>query len=285
MATAIGSLNGKDLVSRRAVDQTAAMTGTDIELHRDGSIAHLVLNRPEKRNALTKAMLEEIARIVPLVKRDPTIKLLILRGADPSCFSAGADIDEFQALQDDPARRNAWETVFAEAQHCLATLIKPTIALIQGPCIGAGCGLALTVDFRHCDQTARFGVTPAALGIAYRLEDTRRLIAAIGETAAKRLLFTADLIDAEEALRLGLVSAIHPAEELATAVSEVAHHIAERSQNTIQTMKRIFDLIRDGQMVEDQRSRSLFTRAFDSDDFREGFAAFKEKRKPRFPQV
>lgn len=179
-----------------------------IEITRDGAVGSLVINRPERRNALTEAMLREICRLVPLIERDPMIKVLVLRGADPAAFSAGADIEEFQALQGDPARRAEWEGVFAEAQALLSELVKPSVALIQGPCIGAGCGLALTVDLRYCDDTARFGVTPARLGLAYRLVDTRRLIAAVGVTEARRLLFTADLIDAAEAHRIGLVSAV-----------------------------------------------------------------------------
>lgn len=152
----------------------------------------------------------------------------------------------------------------------------PTIAFIEGDCVGGGCGIALACDIRVATRAARFGVTPARLGLVYPLHDVKLLIDLVGPGQARRILFTGDLLPAEEALRIGLV------EMLGDDPDVLAGAIRSASAHSIREMKQFVRRVLDGQSGEDEDTLRIFAEAFSGPDFAEGTAAFVEKRRPEF---
>lgn len=247
-----------------------------LHLHRDGPVAHLVIDRAPKRNAITQAMWELFPRLIADAVADPAVRVLLLRAAEPGVFSAGADIGEFAAGARDPDWRARNQAAIAETQRALARADKPMIALVEGDCVGGGCGLAIACDLRVATAAARFGITPAKLGLVYSLHDTKLLVDLVGPAQAKRILFTADLLDAREALRIGLVDLLD------ADAPALARQIAGVSAHTVREAKRMVRRILDGQADDDATTRALFADAFTSPDFEEGVAAFLAKRPARF---
>lgn len=258
------------------------MEQNEIYLVKEAPIAYLVLNRPEKRNALTLNMWQAIPRLVQEVRDDPAIKVLIVRGVDERAFAAGADISEFQTLRTGVEKAEAYNAATEQAENALYTLQKPTIAMIQGYCIGGGCGIALSCDFRFSDTTGRFGITPARLGLVYSLPSTKRLVDVVGPSHAKYILFSGRQLDAKRAYEIGLVNELHPPEEIVEKTLEFAHTLAENAQFSIRSTKLIVRRILEGQTTDSEETARLRHESFDTDDYREGVKAFLAKRKPRF---
>jgi enoyl-CoA hydratase/carnithine racemase len=258
------------------------MTKPDIFIERNGPLLALTLNRPDKRNALTLAMWDAIPDLVTPYADDPTLRLLIVRGAG-GVFAAGADIAEFETVYATREAALANQARMQRAMSALEDFPIPTLALIEGACIGGGCGLALTCDLRYASPGARFGITPGKLGLAYGVSDTRRLVQAVGLSAAKDILFTGRLMDAEEALSLGLIDKLADEQKLDLAADALVDALTRASSYTARATKRILRLVRDGETTDTDESRDLFADAFDGPDFKEGFRAFLEKRPPRFP--
>ncbi|MFZ4603701.1 MAG: enoyl-CoA hydratase-related protein [Caulobacterales bacterium] len=256
-------------------------TDPEIFAHRDGAFAHLVLNRPAKRNALTMAMWRAIPAILADLTDQPGVRVLIVRGAG-GAFAAGADIAEFERAYASREAALANQADMQAAMSALEDFPLPTIAAIGGACVGGGCGLALCCDVRIAAAGAKFGITPGKLGLAYGVADTRRLVQAVGLSAAKDILFTGRILDAEEAMRLSLVDRVVPAETLDETVQTYASTIAAASGYTARATKAILRLIREGASEDTEKSRAMFADAFEGADFREGRAAFLEKRAPDF---
>jgi enoyl-CoA hydratase/carnithine racemase len=255
---------------------------SDILVRRDGALAFLVLNRPAKRNAITARMWRQLPGLLGEVAADRALKVLVVRGVDASAFAAGADIDEFEQLHGTPTAARAFQETYAAAICALAGFPKPSIAMIQGPCVGAGCTIAAACDLRLADRSARFAITPARLGHIYRLEDTKRLIDLVGSARTKELLFTGRMIGAEEAREIGLVQRLCEPAELEAAVLETARAIADTSQFSVRATKQIVAMIAAGHAAETEASTAMFLKAIEADDYQEGIRAFREKRKPKF---
>lgn len=243
-------------------------------------VARLLIDRPQKRNAFDQRMWELFPELLDAAMSDTAVRLLILQSAVPGMFSAGADIEEFSFGARDPEWRSRNQAAIRRAQHDLARAEKPTIALIDGACVGGGCGLAIACDLRVASIRARFGITPARLGLVYSLHDTKLLVDLVGPARAKRILFTGELIDVAEAERIGLVDLI--AEDSEAAAEALAASIANASPHSVRTSKRIIRRILDGQAEDDEQTRRAFDSAFEGEDFEEGVSAFLDKRKPRF---
>ncbi|HEX3649246.1 MAG TPA: enoyl-CoA hydratase-related protein, partial [Pseudonocardiaceae bacterium] len=163
-----------------------------------------------------------------------------------------------------------------------ATLGIPTIAAITGFCIGGGCEIALACDIRLAADDARFGITPAKLGIVYNFTSTRQLVAAVGPAWAKQILFSGDLIDAATALRIGLVNETCPVDGLFDRVAELAGTIASLARVSVHGAKQLVGRIGDGQVDEDEAVAAVYEKAVLSAEYAEGVAAFLEKRQPNF---
>ncbi|WP_307832632.1 enoyl-CoA hydratase-related protein [Planomonospora sp. ID91781] len=233
-------------------------------------VATLVIDRPGKRNAMSADMWRALPGILEPLATDPAVRVLVLTGAGGT-FCSGADISEIAELSEDGDDTGLTVT----AERALTRFPKPVIAMIEGFCVGGGCQLALACDLRLAAGGARFGITPAKLGIVYPLSSTRRLVEHVGPSAAKSLLYTADLIDAARALRIGLVDEVLPAGELAGRVYGLASTMAGRSQLTLAAGKEIVD----GRTGEEAfRAWQKASR----EELAEGVAAFLERRPPRF---
>lgn len=244
--------------------------------------ATLLLNRPERRNALTLAMWTALPSLLADVAADPRAKVLMVRGAGGT-FAAGADIGEFETVYETPESTRHYFDRVAEAMEALAAFDKPTLAVIEGACVGGGLGLALCCDLRMAAQGSRLALTPAKLGLVYSLPDTRRLAQAVGLSRAKDILFTGRLIEAEEALAIGLIDFLVPAGDLETAAARKVDEIARASQWTARKAKRIVQLIADGETADTRDTARWLIEAVEGEDFREGRDAFLAKRPAVFP--
>lgn len=248
----------------------------EVYVTRDGSVATLWLNRPEKRNAITNVMWRAIGDLVTELKADPEVKLLVLRGVGDH-FCAGADIHGLAEMS-----LREYHEANQHADESLATFPKPTIAYITGSCIGGGAELASCCDIRIAAEGSRFGITPAKLGIVYPAYALERVVSLIGPSATKQLLFTGDIVDATTALRMGLINELLPADQLAGRFGELLETMTQRSLLTQVGTKEMVDAI----TADGHISEGLIERWHDiidaSPDMAEGIKAFGEKRSPQF---
>ncbi|MFC4002379.1 enoyl-CoA hydratase/isomerase family protein [Prauserella oleivorans] len=252
-----------------------------IEFVRDGDVARLTFTRPEKMNAITYGMWAAIPGIVAEIEKDPSVKVLLLTGAGRH-FSAGADISEFRDLRSTAEGAATYDKAVDEAVQALASMSKPSVAMIQGNCIGGGCQLSVASDFRFAAAGARFGITPAKLGIVYHFDSTRRLVELVGPAHARYLLLSGNLVDAPRAREMGLVNDVFPAEELEASTMEFVRTLCARSQVSVRGMNRIIEKIVSGQRVSDSEVDDIRAAAVHGEDYAEGIAAFLERREPRF---
>ncbi|WP_417458679.1 enoyl-CoA hydratase/isomerase family protein [Kordiimonas sp.] len=248
----------------------------------EGSIGSLVLNRARKRNAMSEAMWSSLPKAMEVLDHDTRVRVIIVRSSSPEAFSAGADIAELEVIAKDPARQESNRIAIREAQRVLARTKKPTIAQISGSCMGGGCGLAIHCDMRFAAHGARFGITPAKLGLIYPLNDTKQLMDLIGPAKAKSMLFTGRVLDAEEALSIGLIDELYDAGELEQKTLSFAQQIASVSQYSVRNIKTIIRRILDGQVDDDDATAEMFRAAHEGVDAAEGVRAFLEKRPPGF---
>jgi enoyl-CoA hydratase len=258
------------------------MAREDIYLEVDGEFAWLVINRPAEQNALTQDMWWKVPGLVSEAEENPDVKILIIRGAGGVAFSVGGDISEFEEMHRDKKQRDRNREAVSMALRSLYTTKKPAIAMIQGVCAGAGCGVALACDMRFATPGSRFSITPARIGLAHSLEEAKTLVEIVGPSIAKMLLFTGRQVRAEEALRSGLIDEILPHEEVEDRVREFAGSICRNSQYSVRSIKRIIGLVQEGYTSEIGESWRLVLDAYDGEDYREGLAAFAERREPKF---
>ena len=247
-----------------------------LTLNVEGATARLRIDRADKRNAFNQTMWEALPGLVAQAMADTAVRLLVLESAAPGIFCAGADISELLERSSDENWRAANQAAITRAQHDLTRAAKPTLAFIDGDCVGGGCGLALACDLRVATPRARFGITPAKLGLVYPLHDTKLLVDLIGPANAKRMLFTGALLPAGEALRIGLI------DEIADSPDALIAAIAAASPHSQRQTKAMIRRILDGQADDDDGTRAAFAEAFTLPDFHEGVRAFTEKRRPSF---
>ena len=252
----------------------------ELTLLREDSVATLVLNRPQRRNAISVAMWRALPPVIHEVQADASVRVLIVRGAGDDAFTSGADISEFERVRGDVASARAYSVTVADAERALADFPRPTIAMIHGACVGGGLSVALACDLRWASQTARLGITAARLGIVYGLESTRRLADAVGPSHARDLLYSGRLVDADEALRMGLVNHVCAADRLEAETRAYARMLAERAPLSQEGAKTMLRHLR-GAGTSSEPVRCV-DRAYESADYREGVRAFLEKRPPVF---
>ncbi|MEA4924258.1 MAG: enoyl-CoA hydratase-related protein [Syntrophomonadaceae bacterium] len=259
------------------------MSRNNILLKKDAGIGIITINRPEHLNALDRATVEELAEVIELAAADDEIKVIVITGAGDKAFVAGGDIAFMQGLTVVEARRFAR---FGQGVlRKLESISKPVIAAINGFCLGGGCELAMACDFIIAAGKAKFGQPEVGLGVTPGFGGTQRLPRLIGIGRAKQLLYTGDIIDAEEAKRIGLVNAVVPDGQLMDYVSGIARRIIAQGQLAVRFSKAA---VNNGMQTDIDRAMTIesdiFALCFSTEDQREGMQAFIEKRKPVFQE-
>lgn len=256
---------------------------TELLVERTEATALVIFNRPERRNAMTVAMWRRLPSLLADLVADPTVRVIVFRGAGTVAFGAGADISEFPEHRATAAQARQYNHLVGQAIEAIATCPKPTLAMIYGYCIGGACELAIACDLRLAATTAEFAIPAARLGIAISLADLRRLVALVGQAGAKEILLTGRRIPAERALAMGLINAVYPPAELEAATLALAREIAENAPLALRWAKEAINLL-----LTDPAFSSLpdpegyVASLFDTADYQEGVRAFLEKRRPRF---
>jgi len=256
----------------------------DLLIERRDGVATVTFNRPEQRNAIHYEMWRGIGRLMEECGKDESVRVVVLRGAGQECFSAGADIAEFDRWRKNSDVARQYAEVVEAALDAIATLPKPTISLITGFCVGGGCEVATATDLRIAAENSRFGVPIAKLGLLVGYREMQRLVRLVGPGAAMDLLLTARLIDAEEALRLGLVSRLVPLAEIEEAVRKLAVEVASLAPLAHRWHKQILETVLTEPRLEalTREQAQLPFACYDTADFHEGRRAFLEKRRPQF---
>ncbi|HWS56187.1 MAG TPA: enoyl-CoA hydratase-related protein [Pyrinomonadaceae bacterium] len=249
-------------------------------LERRGRVAVVTINRPDKMNALNIQTRAEGAAALDELREDAEARVVVITGAGPKSFVAGADISEF-------AGRTAVSQREVMLGRSLFTAVdsfpKPIIAMVNGYCFGGGCELAMACDLRVASETAVFGQPEINLGIIPGGGGTQRLTRLVGETKAMELILTGDRIDAQTAFQLGLVNMVVPAADLEAKTMELANRIAEKSPVALRMAKESVKTAARANLDEGlRREIDLFAICFSSEDKDEGVRAFLEKRKPEF---
>lgn len=253
----------------------------NIILAQENRIATLTINRPKALNALNQATLLEIKKAVEQVRDDAEVDVLIITGAGDKAFVAGADITSMLTMNALEGRQFGFTG--QETFNLIESMSKPVIAAINGFALGGGCELAMSCDFRICSHKSKFGQPEVGLGVTPGFGGTQRLPRIVGTGMAKQLLYTGDTIDACEALRIGLVNAVVPAESLMEYVVEVAQKIASRGSIAVRFCK---DAVNEGMQTDIDRAMTIeadiFGLCFATEDQKEGMQAFVDKRKAQF---
>jgi len=248
----------------------------------EGAIGWIVFDHPERRNALSENMWNELAGAARAFACDDSVRVVVMRGAGETAFISGADISQFGVEEGtDTGRLLAREG--GNAFHELVRLDKPVIALIHGFCIGGGVAVSLTADMRYAADDASFAIPAARLGVGYDLGGVEELARVVGLSNAKEILFSARRYTAREALQIGLVNRVLPRTERDGFVHELADRIAANAPLTVRSVKIISREIAREQTARDVGAvKASLAACFQSEDFAEGVRAFLEKRSPSF---
>jgi len=240
----------------------------------------ITINRPDKLNALNKDVFTDLNNALDEIESNPEIKSVIITGAGPKAFVAGADISEFNSLNKEQAKALAkrGQDIFARIENSS----KPIVAAVNGFALGGGCELAMSCHFRVASENAKFGQPEVNLGLIPGYGGTQRLVQLIGKGKAMELLMSAHIIDANEAKQLGLVNYITTAETLLDHTCKILDIINSKAPiavaGCIKAANAVFDESKDGYALETEE----FGNTFDTEDMKEGVTAFLEKRKAEF---
>lgn len=257
------------------------MSYETLRVERQGAIGIVTIDRPEKRNALNAAVRGELVRAVAELEREAAVRVVVFTGAGEKAFVAGADIGEF--AERTPLEQRAAMTG-TRVFDAIAACAKPTLAMINGFALGGGCELAMACDIRVAAESAKLGQPEVNLGIIPGGGGTQRLPRLVGTGQALRLILSGELIDAAEALRIGLVDLVYPAAELRERTLELAERIAGKSPVALQMAKAAVRAATEMPLSAGLAYETeLFVTCFASEDKREGVRAFFEKRAPDFP--
>ena len=255
-----------------------------IHAHIKGAAGYVIFNNPERHNAVSLEMWDAVEEALSAFSSDDRVRVVILTGAGGKSFVSGADISKFAKERGSKEATEHYNARLKVVYDIIEYNAKPTIAMIDGYCIGGGLNLAACVDMRIASAKSRFSMPAAKLALGYPFDAIRWLINAVGAAAAKKLMFSAKSIDAEEALRLGLVQEVVTEEDLSARVEELANTIADNAPMTIGAMKFIATQVMhpDPSARDIARCDEMVAACFGSEDYVEGRQAFMEKRKPDF---
>ncbi len=257
------------------------MSAGRLRVERDGPIGRLVLDNPERRNAINADMWRAIPPAIAGFEADPDVRCIVLRGEGTAAFAAGADISEFEKNRASESDVKAYEAATSAAHHAIEHSSKPVIAQIHGFCVGGGLAVALSCDLRYANASSQFAIPAARLGLGYGIHGTGRLVSTVGHAIAREIMFSARRFSSDEAQAMGLVNKVLPDAELEDYVKKMAQQLASNAPLTMAASKAgINALIEpDGNF---SAVEALVEKCMRSQDYIEGRRAFMEKRKPMF---
>jgi enoyl-CoA hydratase len=253
----------------------------DIQVQPDGAIATIILNRPEKLNALTRAMWKQLGEVFRELSADESLRCVILRGAGEKAFAPGNDISEFATDRSNVEQARSYGEDMRRTIDAISDCRHPIVAQIHGICVGGGLEIAGLADVRICGESSRFGVPINRLGLVMAYAEIGALISLAGETVAMEMLLEGRVFDAKEAFEKGLVTRVVPDGEVAKEARERAQRIADGAPLVARWHKKFARRLRDPKPL----TRAEYLEGFDcfgTADFQEGYKAFLEKRKPEF---
>ena len=262
------------------MDDVLGAAAGSLLVTREGGVATVTLNRPDKHNAINLAMWQAFGRLMPALAADDDVDVVLFRGPEGGPFSAGADISEFTTLRRTPDDAERYGEAVTSGERAIITFPKPTVAMVEGFAIGGGSQVALACDLRLCEPRARFGITPAKLGIVYALPSTARLVDVVGPAWASYILMTGDLVDAATALRVGLVHEVR--EDLEARTAELLATLASRARVSVLGAKALIGKVTAGEREEDADVLRHYHDSLHSPEYAEGVDAFLAKRAPDF---
>jgi enoyl-CoA hydratase/carnithine racemase len=261
---------------------TAAQT-SKIIARKESAIGWVVFNNPDKRNAMSLEMYEATAVAMEGYAKDPDVRVVILKGAGDKAFISGADISQFKDRRSNPEQVRAAEAISERCNRAIRECPKPVIAMIRGYCMGGGLGIAAACDLRIASDDSRFGIPAAKLGVGYRFSGIRRLAELVGPSFTAEIFYTGRQFNSQEALQMGLVNRVLPVAELEKYVMDYAATLTGNAPLTIAAVKRsLIELHKDPAERDLAACQKMVDDCFASEDYKEGQAAFMEKRKPVF---
>lgn len=253
-------------------------------LQRQPPVATLIFNRPSQRNAISFTMWGQIAQMLADLDADREVRVVVFTGAGKEAFSAGADIKDFEEHRSDSVRGRAYNQAVNSVLTTLHNMATPTISMIHGYAVGGGCELAIATDLRIAADDSRFGIPVAKLGITAGHQEMQGLVNLVGKGNAMYILLTARLLDAQEALRIGLVNQVLPKDELESYTYQLAEEIASLAPLSHAVNKQTLGQVLAKPCLADLTPEEavLPLTQFDTRDYKEGYRAFLEKRRPSF---
>lgn len=264
------------------VEAALGEAASHLDVSVDEGVATVAIRRPDKHNAISYAMWQAFARLMPVLSADDDIDVVVMRGTPGGPFSAGADIAEFTTLRSDPDGAARYGEAVEAGERAILSFAKPTVALVEGFAIGGGTQLAVACDLRVCGRSSRFGVTPAKLGIVYALPSTARLVETVGAAWARWILLTGELLPADVAERIGLVHEVVADSSVEERAYAVARTVASRAQVSLRGGKTMIERAVAGRTDEDDEVLAVYRASWTSAEYAEGVAAFLAKRPPDF---
>lgn len=260
------------------------MTQQYLQLTSSDGVTTLTLNNPARHNAMNFAMWQALPDLLREVAADRATRVLVLTGAGERAFCSGNDVSEFDQVRSTPAQIEHYNGLQRIVCERLAALSKPTIAMIDGYCLGAGLEFALLCDFRYCTSASQFAVPAVKLGLPYRYEDIVKLLEVIGPARTREMVLGGRRIEGEKAAEIGLVNQLAPSREaLVRIVGELASELVDAAPLSLAATKvTINQAVRNAAAPDLARCKTLADEVYASQDYIEGRAAFAAKRKPRF---
>jgi enoyl-CoA hydratase/carnithine racemase len=256
------------------------MTGA-ITMTRDGAIATVVLDRPEKLNALTRTMWRHLGETISALSADDSVRCIVVRGAGEKAFSPGNDIGEFATERSNKTQAIEYGGAMHATAEALASCRHPLVAQIHGICVGGGLEIAALCDLRICGASSRFGAPIKNLGLVMAYPEMAPLVRLVGTAVALEILLEGRIFDAQEALAKRLVTRIVADDQVAAEARATARRIAEGAPLVARWHKKFARRLDDPRPISADEHEEAFD-CFDTEDFREGYAAFLAKRKPVF---